>query len=76
MAKLNRAQYSRLGALIAVYEGRVPYDNLLEDLVARELVVSEDDSCEGESVLRLNERGLREHDRLMTIGGFMVVKTT
>ena len=78
---MSRSQQQRLGALIAVHEGRVPYDHLLADLnvsgfVLTKTVVSEDDPSDSKSVIVLTERGIREHDRLMTIAGFMVAKTT
>ena len=67
MSKLSNRQNIRLGGLIAVMGGRVPYESILEGLVADGLVAHDVDGS-----VTLTEKGVNEKDRLSILAGLMV----
>lgn len=67
MSKLSNRQNIRLGGLIAVMGGRVPYDSILTGLVEDGLVEQDVDGS-----VTLTEKGVNEKDRLSILAGLMV----
>ena len=69
MSKLSNRQNVRLGGLIAVMGGRVPYDSILDGLMADGLVDLHEDGS-----ISLTDKGVNEKDRLSILAGLMVEK--
>ena len=62
---LSRAQIVRLGGLIAVICGRVPYQHILDDLLGNKFLTP------SESCFELTRRGTEELNRLTGMAGLM-----